>query len=129
MKLSDVRVIGVLGAGQMGRGIAQVCAAARYAVRLDETGQAAREQAPQQIRAALQRGVEHGATRADEIEPILARIDCTADLKALAAAQLVIEAVPEDVRLKEDLFARLGALCPPDTILASNTSSISISGL
>jgi 3-hydroxybutyryl-CoA dehydrogenase len=83
----------------------------------------------QKIRETLSRAVEKGALRPDEIGAVMGRIRPIIELHRLAEAQLVIEAVPEDVNLKVDLFGQMGMTCRPDTVLASNTSSISITTL
>ncbi len=129
----EVRTIAMIGAGVMGHGIAQVLATAGYDVRLYDIR-------PDALRAALERiergryglwgAVERGKLPADQVEPTLARISPTTDLAAASAnADLVIEAVPEDLALKVRTFRQLDALAPPRAILASNTSGFPIVGL
>lgn len=129
MKIDDIRTIGVIGAGQMGRGIGQVCATAGYHVLLVDVSKPVLEEALRKLRSGLQRAVERGALTRDRADAVLALIHPSAQLDPLREAQLVIEAVPESFPLKQDLFTRLGRLCEPAAILASNTSSISITKL
>ncbi len=129
MKLDEVKTIGVIGAGQMGRGIAQVLATAGWPVLVLDTAERALRDGISKIRQSLARGVEKGTLPADQVDRVMARIQPRVDLDGLKDAQLVIEAVSEDVALKQALFTELGQRCDPGTVLASNTSSISISSL
>ncbi|HJW82755.1 MAG TPA: 3-hydroxyacyl-CoA dehydrogenase NAD-binding domain-containing protein [Anaerolineae bacterium] len=121
--------IGVIGAGTMGSGIAQVAAQGGHAVILCDAEREYAERGFDKIRAALARLVEKQRLDDTEARAMLARITPTAGLNALSAADVVIEAAPEDLALKRDLFAQLDTICPPHTILASNTSSLSIAAL
>ena len=121
--------IGVVGAGQMGAGIAHVAALAGKKVvlvdmTLDLVGKGLRG-----IEKNLSRQVEKGKVAAADRDAALQRIVATADLSPLAETGLVVEAIVENEAVKRDLFARLDALVPPLTILATNTSSISITRL
>ena len=129
MTLSDMTRIGVLGAGQMGRGIAQVAAASGWDVWLFDTKPEALEVALGRIRQGLNRAVEKGTVKADQKDAILERLRPMSRLRDFDEVPLIIEAVPENVTLKCDLFRQLGLLCRPETVLASNTSSISITKL
>ncbi len=129
MKLDEVKTIGVIGAGQMGRGIAQVLATAGWPVLVLDTAERALRDGISKIRQSLARGVEKGTLPADQVDRVMARIQPRVELDGLKDAQLVIEAVSEDVALKQALFTELGQRCDPGTVLASNTSSISISSL
>ena len=129
MTLSDITRIGVLGAGQMGRGIAQVAAASGWDVWLFDTKPAALEAALDRIRQGLNRAVEKGTVKADQRDAILERLRPMNRLRDFDEVPLIIEAVPENATLKCDLFRQLGLLCQPETVLASNTSSISITKL
>lgn len=129
MKIDDIRTIGVVGAGQMGCGISQVCATAGYRVLLADVAEPLLEEALKKIRAGVERAVERGNLSRDRAAAVTARIRPTVQLDCFREAQFVIEAVPEDVSLKQRVFARLDRVCGPDTVLASNTSSISISKL
>lgn len=129
MKLDDITTIGVVGAGQMGRGISQVCATAGYRVLLVDVAEPPLTEALTKIRAGLERAVERGSLSPHQAGEVLALISPMVQLDRLRDAQLVIEAIPEDLALKQELFAELNRLCQPPTILASNTSSISITKL
>ena len=129
MKLDDIKKIGVVGAGQMGRGIAQVLASSGWEVLLVDQSEATLRRAMEKIHESIARAVEKGAVAAEQAESVFTLIHPVSDDSRLRDVQLVIEAVPEDQDLKKGLCARLGDLCPPATILASNTSSISISML
>lgn len=129
MRIDEIKTIGVVGAGQMGCGIAQVCAAAGYRVLLTDVAKPLLEEALKKIRAGVERAVERGNLTRDQAATVMARIRPSVQLDGFHEAQLVIEAVPEDASLKQRVFARLDRVCGPDTVLASNTSSISISKL
>jgi 3-hydroxybutyryl-CoA dehydrogenase len=122
-------LIGVVGAGTMGHGIAQVFAHAGYNVSLQDTKDEFLDRAIEAVSRNLQRDVEKGRLKESEKQSVLERIAPTTQIKTLTAATLVIEAVTEDVAVKSDLFRRLDQTTPPQTILASNTSSISITKL
>lgn len=123
----EVATIAVLGAGTMGRGIAQAAAMAGYATRCFEPVEAAREKAAEAVRRTLAKGVELGKTAAADADAAAARLAWTGDLAAaVAGADLVIEAVPEDVALKVDTFRRVAEHAPAHALFASNTSALSI---
>jgi len=113
----------------MGSGIAQVAAQFGHPVVLYDVAQAYAERGLEKIGETFQRSVDKQRIDRAEAEAALARITPTADLNALSAARIAIEAAPEDVDLKRDLFAQLDRICPPESILASNTSSLSIAAL
>jgi 3-hydroxybutyryl-CoA dehydrogenase len=126
MTTVEIRTIAVVGAGTMGRGIAQVAAQAGYRTRLTDVDGAALEAALVRIRAGLARAVELGKLDAAGQEGALARLVTETDLASAAAgADLVIEAVPERLDLKCAVLGTVAAAAP-DAILASNTSSLSI---
>ncbi len=129
MTLSDMTRIGVLGAGQMGRGIAQVAATSGWDVWLFDTKPETLAAALGRIRQGLNRAVEKGTAKADQMDVILERLRPMSRLRDFDEVPLIIEAVPENATLKCDLFRQLGLLCKPETVLASNTSSISITKL
>jgi 3-hydroxybutyryl-CoA dehydrogenase len=129
MKIDDIKCIGVIGAGQMGRGISQALGTAGWRVLLVDVAEPALQGAIRKIRDGVNRAVEKGALRADQAGAVMALIHPVVGFERLREAQLVIEAVPEDPSLKQEVFAQMGRLCPPDTILASNTSSIAITEL
>ena len=124
------RTVAVLGAGTMGHGIAQVFAAAGGEVRLYDVDLARIEKGRQQIESGLQRIAAKGKITAAEVTRITSAITPSTDLvQAVAGASLVVEAVPEDMNLKVELFKKVLAAAPADAILASNTSSLSITEL
>ncbi len=118
--------IGVIGAGTMGNGIAHVFAQFGYAVTLVDVEQEFLDRALATIKVNLERQVRKGIIAVNEVAAILGRIANATELKAVANCDLVVEAAIEDLALKKKIFAELDALCPAETILASNTSSISI---
>ena len=129
MKIDDIKSIGIVGAGQMGRGIAQVCAASGYRVLLVDVSGPALEKAFETLLAGLQRAVQRGVLLEGQAGTLCALIHPVLDLDRLREAQVVIEAVPEDPTLKGELFETLDRTCPAETVLASNTSSIAIATL
>jgi 3-hydroxybutyryl-CoA dehydrogenase len=121
--------IGVVGAGQMGAGIAHVAALAGKRVVLVDVTPDLAGKGLKSIEKNLARQVDKGKVAPGDRDAALARIAATADLSRLAEAGLVVEAIVENEAVKRDLFARLDAIVPPLTILATNTSSISITRL
>jgi|RhiMetdeSRZDD1v2_1073273.scaffolds.fasta_scaffold968807_1 3-hydroxybutyryl-CoA dehydrogenase len=121
-----IRKVGVVGCGLMGSGIAQVSAQAGFPTVVREVSAPLLEKGLGSIRKFLQGGVDKGKLAAADMEKTLANLTGTTELKALADADLVVEAVSEDLPLKKDLFQSLDALCKPETVFASNTSSLSI---
>ncbi len=127
MNLADMNTVAVLGLGTMGHGIAQTFAVAGFPVRCYDGLATARATLSDRVRGNLERMAEAGLVAADTLEPTLARLTvCTTEGEAVGAAQFVVEAVSEDLALKQDLFARLEALTSAETILASNSSSYPI---
>jgi len=125
----DIQTIGVVGAGAMGNGIAQVCAQAGFRVLMNDRETAFVQRGLGTIQKSLAKLAEKGKFSADERDAIYGRITPSTDLADLAAADLVIEAVFEKFEVKRELLGRLDTICRPATILASNTSSISITKL
>lgn len=129
MTLDDIRTVGVVGAGQMGRGISQVFATAGYQVLLIDVAEPALEEALKKIRQGIERAVERGTLTRYQAGSVMTLIHPMTVLDRLRDAQLVVEAIPEDLAVKQQLFTQLDRVCPRDTVLASNTSSISITKL
>lgn len=121
-----VKTVGVVGAGTMGRGIAYAALAGGFRTLLTDVSQDILAQARRSIEQTLRQAKERGKWDGD-VEQALARLMLTTRLEEVAAADLVIEAVPEDIRLKIETFGRLDKAAPPETLLASNTSSLSLS--
>ena len=129
MTLDEIKQVGVVGAGQMGRGITQALATAGWPVLLVEVAQPVLDDALTKLREGVARAVEKGGVAAHQADGVMSRIHPTDELNRLREAQLVIEAVSEDPDVKQKLFGELGGLCESQAVLASNTSSISISRL
>ncbi|CAM6098361.1 unnamed protein product [Calypogeia fissa] len=126
MASSTIRIIGVVGAGQMGAGIAQVAAAAKLRVVLADIDNSALGRGLKSISSSLGRFVSKGSLSQEEADETLARVKTTTTLSDLHDADLVIEAVSENEDLKKRIFGELDRVVKPSGILASNTSSISI---
>jgi len=123
----DIKTISVIGAGIMGRGIAHVAAAGGFQTVLNDVSDELLQKANAKIQADLLKGVELGKMTRAEFDAALGRLRVERELgRATADADLVIEAAPEKIDLKLDLFARLDRTCPDDAVFASNTSALSI---
>jgi 3-hydroxybutyryl-CoA dehydrogenase len=123
----EIRCVAVVGAGTMGHGIAQVCAQAGIAARLVDVDPGRVKVALDKVRATLDQGVAKGKVSEEVRATALASLAPAASIEeAAGAADLVVEAVPEDLSLKQDLFRRLAAAAQPHAILATNTSSLSV---
>jgi 3-hydroxybutyryl-CoA dehydrogenase len=125
----EIRRVGVVGAGTMGNGIAQVFAHSGYEVILADAVPAALDRAKSTIEKSLGKFVEKGKMSAPDRDAALGRLQTTSSLDALASVDYVVEAIAENVDVKRDVFSRLDAITQPDVILTSNTSSISITTL
>ena len=125
----DIHSVGVIGAGQMGNGIAHVMALAGYDVRLNDIAQDALDAGMDRITRNLDRQVSRGKVSAEDRDAALARIKPTLSLRDIAQSDLVIEAATENEAVKTKIFESLAADLAPQTILTSNTSSISITRL
>ena len=125
----EIRRVGVIGAGTMGNGIAQVFAQSGYEVKLVDAAAEALERAGGTIDKSLAKFVEKGKLSAADRDRVLGRLSTSTDLATVADADYIVEAIFEDATAKRDLFKRLDELTPPDIILSSNTSSISITAL
>jgi 3-hydroxybutyryl-CoA dehydrogenase len=124
--MNDIKTIGVAGAGTMGVGIAIVCARAGFRTRLFDLNQQALDRAQGQAESFLRKSVERGKLSSEQFTEILGQWQGTTNLADLADCDLVIEAIFESLPAKHDLFGKLNTVCPPHTIFASNTSTISI---
>ena len=128
MDADKVQLVAVLGAGVMGHGIAQVAAVAGYDVAVRDIAQEYLDGAKAGIENSLGRFVKRGRMSQEDMDAALARVSYTLDLdEAVGDAQLVVEAIPERMEIKHEVWAEAAAKAPGDAILASNTSSLSIS--
>ncbi|MCS6768746.1 MAG: 3-hydroxyacyl-CoA dehydrogenase NAD-binding domain-containing protein [Candidatus Nitrosocaldus sp.] len=119
--------VAVLGSGIMGHGIAQISAMAGYRVTMRDVEQQFLDKAMERIRWSLGKMVEKGRISSSEMDEIMGRISVTVDIeRAVKDSDLVIEAIPEEMRLKKETFARIDALAPSHAVFASNTSTLPI---
>ena len=125
----DIKRVGVIGAGTMGNGIAQVFAQSGFEVKLYDALPGAVERARATIEKSLAKFVEKGKMTAPDRDAALGRLKAFSTVDNLADVDYVVEAIAENVEAKRELFARLDAITKPDVILTSNTSSISITTL
>ncbi len=123
------RKVGVVGAGTMGNGIAQVFAMAGYDVVLNDIEQKFLDKGLAAVKKSLGRLVEKAKLTQEAADAVLARIKPSVDIAALKDCGLVVEAATENLKLKCELFAKLDSVCGPDTILATNTSTISVTAI
>jgi 3-hydroxybutyryl-CoA dehydrogenase len=125
----DIKTVGVVGAGLMGSGIVEAAARNGYDVVMREVNDEALQAGRQRIEKSMERGVQRGKISEDERTAAIGRIKPTTDLEDLSVCDLVIEAIVENLDEKKTLFAELDRITRPDVILASNTSSVSITDL
>ena len=124
--MKKIRKVGVLGGGLMGSGIAQVSAAAGFPTTVREVSEALCEKSLQAIEKSLAKGIERGKVTAAERDTTLGNLRFVTELKELADSDLFIEAVVEDLEVKNSLWSQLDQIARPDAIFASNTSSLTI---
>jgi 3-hydroxybutyryl-CoA dehydrogenase len=124
-----IQKVGVLGGGLMGSGIAQVCAAAGFSTVVREVSDALAAKARSNIEKTLSKGIEKGKITADERNTTIEHLSFTTDVSALRDCDIIIEAVIEDLELKNSLWRELDSVCPAQTIFASNTSSLTIAAM
>jgi 3-hydroxybutyryl-CoA dehydrogenase len=122
----NIKQVGVLGAGLMGHGIAQVAATAGYEVVLREVDEATLAKGIGKIEKQLARAVEKGKSTQEDADAVRARIDGTVDYAALSDCDLVIEAITENLALKLAMWKEVDALVKPDAVFATNTSSLAV---
>jgi len=123
---SDIKKVGVLGAGLMGHGIAQVTAAAGYDVVLREVDDATLQKGIGRIEKQLAKAVEKGKSTQEDADAVRGRIQGTVDYNDLADCDLVIEAITEDLGRKLDMWKQVDAIVKPDAVFATNTSSLAV---
>ncbi len=122
----EIRRVGVVGCGLMGSGIAEVCARSGYTVVVREVNDDLLHKGLVRMETSITRGVERGKLAAPDAKALRARITGTTHLEDLAEVELIVEAVVENMDLKKEVFRDLDRRCPPQTMFASNTSSLSI---
>jgi 3-hydroxybutyryl-CoA dehydrogenase len=121
--------IGVLGAGTMGAGIAQVCAQAGFETLVYDVSQEFIDRGLGRVRSFLGRNRERGKITAQQEEQILSRLSSSLKLEDFKGYALIVEAVPEKLELKREVFKNLDSICDPETLLATNTSSFSVTAI
>lgn len=124
--MTDIKTVGVVGSGTMGTGIAIVAARAGFHVKVLDTKQAALDRSREQTLAFLEKSVQRKKLEQAQLDLIMQNLSGTTDVAAMRDCDIIIEAVFEDLAVKHRLFQGLHAVCPPETIFASNTSTISI---
>ena len=122
----EIKQVGIVGCGQMGGGIAQVCAQSGYEVIASEVNEELLNKGLASINSRLTRAVEKETIKPEDKEAIFSRLRGTTNLKDFSRCDLVIEAAIENIELKKKIYAELDAVCPKHTILATNTSCLSI---
>lgn len=127
--MAEIRRVAVLGCGLMGSGIAEISARTGYETHVREVTDVFAEKGLARIRKSLDRAVDKGKLEAAERDAVLGRISMTTSLDDLAGADIVIEAVTEDLETKTEMYRALDAVCGKDTIFASNTSSLTIASM
>ncbi len=127
--MPEIKKVGVLGCGLMGSGIAQVTAAAGYTTIVREIADPPLERGKAGITKSLDKFVEKGKLPQEDRDATLGRLSFVTDLAQLRECDIVIEAVTEDLEIKNGMWKELDALCPPHTIFASNTSSLTIAAM
>ena len=127
--MKEIRKVGVLGGGLMGSGIAQVSAMAGFDTVVREVSDAIGAKSRAGIEKVLAKGIERGKVTAEQRDSALGKLSFTTDLAQLASCDIVIEAVVEDLEMKNAMWKDLNEVCPADTIFASNTSSLTIAAM
>jgi 3-hydroxybutyryl-CoA dehydrogenase len=124
--MSDIRTVGIAGSGTMGAGIAIVAARAGFRTIVYDTRQAALDRARKQTEGFFAKSVQRGKLTQAEVDAILARLEGTTEIGAMAECDIVIEAVFEDLQTKHAVLQQLDSVCPASTLFASNTSTLAI---
>ena len=127
--MTDIKTVGVLGAGLMGSGIAQVSAQSGFVTRVREVSDALCQRGRAGIERQLGKTVEKGKLTSEQRDKTLGNLHFTTEVSDLKDADIVVEAVVEDLELKNAMWKELDGLCPPRTIFASNTSSLTIAAM
>src|SRR5207244_442733 len=129
VSIESIKTVAVLGAGTMGNGIAHVFARSGYKVILRDVEQRFLDRGMETIGKNLDREIKKGKIAEAEKGTVLGRLQPVTDMAAIAAADFVVEAVPEKIELKRAVLAEADRILPPEVIIASNTSSISMTAL
>src|SRR5512140_2156133 len=124
--MSEIRRVGVLGAGLMGSGIAEVCAKAGFAVAVREVDEKALAAGRRRIENSLSKAIERNKLTAVDGEAIRNRLGYSSSLEDLSSSDLILEAIVENLDVKREVYKALDSLCGPETIFCSNTSSLTI---
>src|SRR5215207_3071352 len=127
--MTDIRTVGVIGGGLMGSGIAQVAAQTGFTTIIREVSDALGQRARVSIEKTLDRGIERGKVTAQERDAALGRLSITTQLGELRTCDIIVEAIVEDLEVKNALWKELDGICPAHTIFASNTSSLTIAAM
>ena len=127
--MKEIRKVGVLGGGLMGSGIAQVCAQAGFDTVVRDISDPLIQKSRAGIEKVLARGIEKGKVTPEQRDAALSKLAFTTGLSDLAACDIIIEAVVEDLDMKNAMWKELNEICPPETIFASNTSSLTIAAM
>ena len=127
--MKEIRKVGVLGGGLMGSGIAQVAAMAGFETVVREVSDPVIDKSKSGIEKVLAKGIEKGKVTAEQRDAAMSRLSFTTDLAQLASCDIVIEAVVEDLEMKNAMWKDLNEICSADTIFASNTSSLTIAAM
>jgi 3-hydroxybutyryl-CoA dehydrogenase len=127
--VKEIRKVGVLGGGLMGSGIAQVAAMAGFETVVREVSDPVIDKSKSGIQKVLAKGIEKGKVTAEQRDAAMSRLSFTTDLAQLASCDIVIEAVVEDLEMKNAMWKDLNEICSADTIFASNTSSLTIAAM
>ncbi|MEO8192880.1 MAG: 3-hydroxybutyryl-CoA dehydrogenase [Gemmatimonadales bacterium] len=127
--MKEIRKVGVLGGGLMGSGIAQVSAMAGFDTVVRDISDPVIQKSRSSIEKVLAKGIEKGKVTAEQRDAALSKLSFTTDLAELATCDIVIEAVVEDLEMKNEMWKDLNEICPADTVFASNTSSLTIAAM
>jgi 3-hydroxybutyryl-CoA dehydrogenase len=123
----DVKKPFIVGAGIMGAGVGQLCAQQGYDVTVTDISDELVEKAKSKVQTGLAKRVEKEKITQEEMDSVLSHLNWSTDLEPARESDFVVEAIYEDIDVKKDVFGKLDAICPPETILATNTTALSVS--
>lgn len=127
LETERIETVGIMGGGIMGMGIAQAASQAGLDVIIVEKDETSAEQSKKRLSESMDREIQRWGMTISEKKAILQRIKWTTDINEVKECDIIIEAVDEDLKLKQEIFKKLDSICPPDTIFVSNTSTLSLS--